>query len=99
VIERKYLEMFDRLKREPATPLEPLPGSLRAARDRCRRPRGRRRGAGRTGARDARVHQILATLGYGDAIGNEVLGINRALRAAGYESEIIVEPPIRGWKI
>lgn len=37
------------------------------------------------------VHQILATLGYGDAIGNEVLGINRALRAAGFESEIIVE--------
>lgn len=38
-----------------------------------------------------RVHQILATLGYGDAIGNEVLGICRTLRAAGYESEIIVE--------
>lgn len=38
-----------------------------------------------------RVHQLLATLGYGDAIGNEVLGINRTLRAAGYESEIIVE--------
>ena len=26
VIERKYLEIFDRLKREPATTLEPLPG-------------------------------------------------------------------------
>jgi hypothetical protein len=38
-----------------------------------------------------KVHQILATLGYGDAIGSEVLGIHRALRAAGYESEIIVE--------
>ena len=38
-----------------------------------------------------RVHQILATLGYGDAIGNEVLGITRALRAAGYDSDIIVE--------
>ena len=38
-----------------------------------------------------RVHQILATLGYGDAIGNEVLGIQRALRGAGYESSIIVE--------
>jgi len=37
------------------------------------------------------VHQILATLGYGDAIGNEVLGIHRALRAAGFDSEIIVE--------
>ena len=38
-----------------------------------------------------RVHQIMATLGYGDAIGNEALGIQRALRAAGYDSEIIVE--------
>ena len=44
-----------------------------------------------SGARAPRVHQILATLGYGDAIGNEVLGINRALRRAGYTSEIIVE--------
>jgi glycosyltransferase involved in cell wall biosynthesis len=38
-----------------------------------------------------RVHQVLATLGYGDAIGHEVLGIQRALLAAGYESEIFVE--------
>ena len=38
-----------------------------------------------------RVHQVLATLGYGDAIGHEVLGIQRVLRAAGHESEIIVE--------
>jgi glycosyltransferase involved in cell wall biosynthesis len=37
------------------------------------------------------VHQVLATLGYGDAIGNEVLGINRVLREAGFESEIFVE--------
>jgi glycosyltransferase involved in cell wall biosynthesis len=42
-------------------------------------------------ARPPRVHQILATLGYGDAIGHEVLGITRALRSAGYDSEIIVE--------
>jgi glycosyltransferase involved in cell wall biosynthesis len=41
--------------------------------------------------RPPRVHQILATLGYGDAIGNEVLGIRRALRGAGFDSEIIVE--------
>jgi hypothetical protein len=26
VIERKYMDMFDRLSREPVTPLEPLPG-------------------------------------------------------------------------
>ena len=37
------------------------------------------------------VHQVLATLGYGDAIGHEVLGIQRVLRNAGYESEIFVE--------
>jgi len=38
-----------------------------------------------------RVHQVLATLGYGDAIGHEVLGIQRVLRDAGHESEIFVE--------
>jgi glycosyltransferase involved in cell wall biosynthesis len=38
-----------------------------------------------------RVHQVLATLGYGDAIGHEVLGIQRVLRGAGYASEIYVE--------
>ena len=37
------------------------------------------------------VHQVLATLGYGDAIGNEVLGIQRVLSRAGFHSEIIVE--------
>ena len=37
------------------------------------------------------IHQVLATLGYGDAIGHEVLGIQRALRGAGYDSEIFVE--------
>jgi glycosyltransferase involved in cell wall biosynthesis len=43
-------------------------------------------GTGRPG-----VHQVLATLGYGDAIGHEVLGIRRALEAAGYTSNIYVE--------
>ncbi len=38
-----------------------------------------------------RVHQVLATLGYGDAIGHEVMGIQRVLKDAGYESEIFVE--------
>src|SRR6476646_9986598 len=38
-----------------------------------------------------RVHQVLATLGYGDAIGHEVLGIQRVLQGAGHESEIFVE--------
>ena len=44
-----------------------------------------------TGTRPPGIHQVLATLGYGDAIGHEVLGIQRALRAAGYASEIFVE--------
>jgi L-malate glycosyltransferase len=39
----------------------------------------------------ARVHQVLATLGYGDAIGHEVLGIQRVLQGAGIGSEIFVE--------
>ena len=37
------------------------------------------------------IHQVVATLAYGDAIGNEVLGIQRVLRDAGYASEIFVE--------
>ena len=37
------------------------------------------------------VHQVLATLGYGDAIGHEVVAIQRVLRDAGYESDIFVE--------
>jgi len=37
------------------------------------------------------IHQVLATLGYGDAIGHEVLGIQRVLREAGYQSDIFVE--------
>jgi glycosyltransferase involved in cell wall biosynthesis len=38
-----------------------------------------------------KVHQVLATLDYGDAIGHEVVGIQRVLRAAGFESEIFVD--------
>lgn len=38
-----------------------------------------------------RIHQVLATLGYGDAIGHEVLGIQRVLRGAGFESDIFVQ--------
>jgi glycosyltransferase involved in cell wall biosynthesis len=44
-----------------------------------------------TQPRRPHVHQVLATLGYGDAIGHEVLGIQRVLRDAGYQSEIFVE--------
>ena len=111
VIERKYLDMFRRLEREPAASRqpEPLPGWL-ARRRATTLPAGARtvaRPACRSGAvipaprcaagiapHDAtrpRVHQVLATLGYGDAIGHEVLGIQRVLRGAGFESEIFVE--------
>jgi glycosyltransferase involved in cell wall biosynthesis len=38
-----------------------------------------------------KIHQVLATLGYGDAIGHEVLGIQRALRGAGFESDIFIQ--------
>ena len=37
------------------------------------------------------VHQVLATLGYGDAIGHEVIGIQRVLREAGFASDIFVQ--------
>jgi glycosyltransferase involved in cell wall biosynthesis len=47
--------------------------------------------APRASAPAVRVDQVVATLGYGDAIGHEVLGIQRALRAAGFVSEIFVE--------
>ena len=42
-------------------------------------------------ARPPAVHQVLATLSSGDAIGHEVLGIQRVLRESGYESQIFVE--------
>ena len=89
--------MLDRLERERDTrraPMEPLPGFF-ARRRRTLPPAadvaGRR--SRRSGARVTRpaVHQVLATLGYGDAIGHEVLGIRHVLRAAGYESDIFVE--------
>jgi glycosyltransferase involved in cell wall biosynthesis len=38
-----------------------------------------------------RVHQVVAALRYGDAIGNQALAIARILRGAGYDSEIIAE--------
>ena len=38
-----------------------------------------------------RVHQVLTQLGYGDAIGHEVLGIQQILRSSGFESDIFVE--------
>ena len=44
-----------------------------------------------TTPRDIQIHQVLATLGYGDAIGNEAIGIQRVLLSAGYQSRIYVQ--------
>jgi glycosyltransferase involved in cell wall biosynthesis len=51
------------------------------------------------------VHQVLATLSYGDAIGNEVPAIRHVLREAGYESDIFagtadsrLEDPTRDYR-
>jgi L-malate glycosyltransferase len=44
-----------------------------------------------TPQRSPKIHQVLATLGYGDAIGHEVLAIQRVLRNAGFDSEIFVQ--------
>jgi glycosyltransferase involved in cell wall biosynthesis len=41
--------------------------------------------------RPRRVHQLLAALSYGDAIGNEALAIQKHLRAAGFESNVFAE--------
>jgi glycosyltransferase involved in cell wall biosynthesis len=41
--------------------------------------------------RQPAVHQVLATLGYGDAIGHEVMAIQRVLREGGYDSDVFVE--------
>jgi L-malate glycosyltransferase len=37
------------------------------------------------------IHQMLPTLGYGDAIGNHVLALRKLFRSSGYESEIFAE--------
>ena len=37
------------------------------------------------------VHQVLVTLSYGDAISNEVLGIQKCLHRAGYNSRIYIQ--------
>ncbi len=41
--------------------------------------------------KNLQIHQMLAALSYGDAIGNEALRIQQILREKGYESEIFAE--------
>ena len=104
VIERKYLEMFDRLKRERrgAAPWRRCRVSLRGGSATCgpHAKSSTRAPAGPVLRMTQRVHQILATLGYGDAIGNEVLGITaRAARAPASSPRSSSKPPIRGSRI
>ena len=41
--------------------------------------------------KSGQIHQMLAALSYGDAIGNEALRIQRILREGGFDSEIFAE--------
>ena len=105
VIEQKYLDMLQRLIEEDRA-VRLQPGTTGASKRGgagtwVAGEEAHDSAAGRAGARAApigtgaqlkpRIHQVLATLGYGDAIGHEVLGIQRTLHAAGYESDIFVQ--------
>ena len=115
VIERKYLDMLQQLRRH-------RPRRRRSSRCPAGSPAGRRPAPGRrrpgrgpvgtgvaraaasrrmtaTPAARPRVHQVLATLGYGDAIGHEVLGIQRALAPPATSRPSTSRPPIRGSRI
>ena len=37
------------------------------------------------------IYQVLPSLAYGDAIGNNVLALNEALKEAGYQTQIYAE--------
>ena len=123
VVERKYLEMLEQLRREDREGLdrvlEPLPGWFDRRQCRVppagavlarvptgpvvpdgsahlrRAPEPHRAGGTPVVAIEAsgrpQAHQILATLSYGDAISNEVLGIQDVLRRAGYDSRIYIQ--------
>ena len=88
VIEQKYLDILARLKEEDARGRPRQRHGARAGlvRQTAQGPAARERRAGRTAIRTGaelkkqKIHQVLATLGYGDAIGHEVLGIQRVLR-------------------
>ena len=99
VIEQKYLDILARLKEDDARGVSHARDGSRAGlvREAAQGPAARQRrsrgAAIRTGAEltTPKIHQVLATLGYGDAIGHEVLGIQRVLRGAGFESDIFVQ--------
>ncbi len=85
VVTGRFAELIERLHAEPVPPAK-KGGAAAAA------PR-RRRGPGPA------VHQMVPDLAYGDAIGNEVLAMQKALRAWGFESDIFaahLDPRLAG---
>ncbi len=85
VVTRRYLKLIERLDREEVPPPRPRPPDFHL-------PPGSRpasRSAPAAGRAPA-VHQVLADFSYGDAIGNEVLAMQKALRSWGFASDIFV---------
>jgi glycosyltransferase involved in cell wall biosynthesis len=94
VVVERYQKLIQRLHAEPVPePVElprrmdaPAPGPGGSRTRAGQRPRTcKRRGRGPA------VHQLVADFAYGDAIGNDILAIQKALIARGYESEIFAE--------
>src|SRR5678810_345719 len=74
---RRHRERSPRHPRPPPRPQVPSPH--------------RRGPAAKGGMKPRAIHQVLAALAYGDAIGNEALAIRGHLRGRGYESDIFAE--------
>lgn len=86
VITARFQGLIERLAAEPVPQAKKEAGSMTRPRPRARRS-----------AKPA-VHQMLADFAYGDAIGNDVLAIQKVLRSSGLDSEIFaqhVHPKLR----
>lgn len=82
VVTERYLRLIERIDAEPAPAAGADPGCGSA-------PSTSRSPAAGAGAPDGpAVHQMLPDFAAGDAIGNEVLAIQKALRSSGVRSEI-----------
>jgi glycosyltransferase involved in cell wall biosynthesis len=105
VVTQRFIELIDRLAAEPVPePKEPPkdfapPANLeppRAKESRQAKPRPQAAKPSKSApvatqpGRPA-VHQMLPDFSYGDAIGNDVLAIQKALRSWGFASEIFSE--------
>ncbi len=105
VVTARFVELLDRLAAEPLpAPKEPLkdftpPAGLEPPRAKARRKQpapakaAARVEADSGPARSGQpaVHQMLPDFSYGDAIGNDVLAIQKALRSWGFASDIFAE--------